>query len=318
VTSKTPTCVIPIDSSQATGHVGTHFVNALLATKKHAITAITRQESTATFPADVKVARADYTSEDSLVAALRGNDFVAITLPGSATTETHEFIVRAAAKAGITWIVPNVYGSDPNNDRLNDDWIHGPTTRANIQHVVKSGANWIVLTGSYWYTWSLLHGEMGFGIDIKNKKAVFFDEGTTKINTSSLPLYGKTLAALLSLPVIKEADGKLALEDWKNKPVYFSSWRLSQRDMLDSVHRVAGTTDKDWSIEYVNSKERVEQGLVQLKGGDRRGFVRAMYTRCFYPNGDGDYESVRGLQNEILGLPREDLDAATKEAIDAA
>lgn len=49
--------------------------------------------------------------------------------------------------------------------------------------------------------------------------------------------------------------------------------------------------------------------------GDRNGFVRLLYTRVFYPNGGGDYETSKGLQNEILGLPEEDLDEATREAI---
>jgi hypothetical protein len=31
----------------------------------------------------------------------------------------------------------------------------------------------------------------------------------------------------------------------------------------------------------------------------------------FFDNGDGDYQSKRGLDNEILGLPVEDLDEAT-------
>ncbi|CAI6331897.1 unnamed protein product [Periconia digitata] len=301
----------------ATGHVGIHFVNELLKTGKHTVTAITRHESTATFPEGVKVARADYSSEDSLVSVLKGHDIVVITLPSTTGPELHEFIVKSAVKAGISWIVPNVYGSDPNNDSLNEDWAFGPTTRANVKHVVDSGANWIVMTGGYWYTWSLLAGELAYGIDIKNKKAVFFDDGTVKLNTSTFSLYGKALAALLSLPVTKEADGKSALEDWKNKPLFFSSFLVSQRDMLDSVHRFMGTTDNDWTIEHVDSKKRVAEGWETLKQGDRRGFVRAMYTRTFYPNGGGDYQSANGLQNDILGLPEEDLDTATKEAVDA-
>ncbi|PVI01019.1 NAD(P)-binding protein [Periconia macrospinosa] len=302
----------------ATGHVGSYFVKELLKTGKHNITAITRNESSATFPEEVKVARADYASEQSLVNALRGNDLAVITLASTTKPETHEFIVNAAAKAGINWIVPNVYGSDPENDRLNNDWAFGPTTINNIQHVVKSGANYIVLTGGYWYSWSLGGGEMCYGIDIKEKKAVFFDDGKAKLNTSTFSLFGKALAALLSLPIKKEADGNPAIEDWKNKAVYFSSFLVSQRDMLDSVHRAMGTTDKDWTIEYQNSEERVKQGWETLRQGDRRGWVRAMYTRTFYPNGDGDYQSVKGVQNELLGLPEENLDAVTKEVVDQA
>jgi len=42
----------------------------------------------------------------------------------------------------------------------------------------------------------------------------------------------------------------------------------------------------------------------------------AMYARCFYPDGSGDFESSHGLDNEALGLASEDLDAATKRTIE--
>lgn len=175
-----------------------------------------------------------------------------------------------------------------------------------------------MLSGGFWYTWSLVHGEPGFGIDIPNKKAVLFDDGTARMNTSTLARYGETLAALLSLPVAKQADGGPALEDWRNKPVYFSSFLVSQRDMLDSVQRVTGTKDADWVVEKVDAKERVEEGLAAMKKGDYKGFVRAMYTRTFYRDEPVNFEAMRGLHNEVLGLEKEDLDTATKQAVDEA
>ena len=51
-------------------------------------------------------------------------------------------------------------------------------------------------------------------------------------------------------------------------------------------------------------------------GGDRTGFVKQMYTRVFFPDDSGDYEKRRGLSNELLGLPKEDIDEATKAAIE--
>lgn len=41
-----------------------------------------------------------------------------------------------------------------------------------------------------------------------------------------------------------------------------------------------------------------------------------MYARVFYPDGSGDYESSKGLDNEGLGLPQEDLDEATKRTVE--
>jgi hypothetical protein len=94
-----------------------------------------------------------------------------------------------------------------------------------------------------------------------------------------------------------------------------SSFLVSQRDMLDSLHRVCGTTDADWTITHQPSLERYKKGIEDMQKGDRSGFARAMYTRVFFPNGGGDYESTHGLDNGVLGLPKEDIDEATKRAV---
>jgi hypothetical protein len=41
-----------------------------------------------------------------------------------------------------------------------------------------------------------------------------------------------------------------------------------------------------------------------------------MYARVFYPDDSGDYETTHGLDNEVLGLPSEDFDAATRKTIE--
>jgi hypothetical protein len=42
------------------------------------------------------------------------------------------------------------------------------------------------------------------------------------------------------------------------------------------------------------------------------------YTRVFYPDGAGNFEDSKGTQNVLLGLPEEDIDEATKIAIQRA
>jgi hypothetical protein len=42
-----------------------------------------------------------------------------------------------------------------------------------------------------------------------------------------------------------------------------------------------------------------------------------LYTRVFYPDGFGDVEH-KGLINDLLDLPTEDLDTATAAAIERA
>ena len=86
--------------------------------------------------------------------------------------------------------------------------------------------------------------------------------------------------------------------------------------MLDSIHRVTGTTDKDWEITYEPTAQRYKNGIAEMQKGAMTGFAKAMYSRNFFPNGGGDFESSRGLANDLIGLPTEDLDEATKRTVE--
>ena len=278
------------------------------------MTAVTRTGSKATFPEGVKVAHVDYEDNgESLVEALRGQQFLIITLAVRAPPDTHAKIVEAAVKAGVSYIMPNAFGLDIYNRKLCDDQPHSAGSIEKCEHIERLGASYIVMICGFWYEWSLALGEQWFGFDIKNRKVTFFDDGNTRINASTWRQCGRALASLLSFP---ESGASPAVSEWKNKGLYLSSFRVSQRDMLDSLHRVVGTTDKDWEITHEETTQRYQDGLAELKRGIFTGFAKAMYTRVFYPNGDGDYESSKGLANGVLGLPKEDLDEATKRAVE--
>lgn len=155
-------------------------------------------------------------------------------------------------------------------------------------------------------------GEAWFGFDIKARKATFFDDGNTKITSSSWDQCGRAVAGLLSLPV---SGASPSVSDWKNNALYIQSYRISQRDILDSLNRVLGSTDKDWTITNEPTPDRYKRGLAELQGGALTGLATAMYSRAFYPNGDGDI-SGKGLANDKLGLHEEDIDEATKRTIE--
>jgi len=283
------------------------------------VTAITRAESTSTSPAGVQVAKVDYSDHSSLVEALTGQEVLIITMGVTAPPDQQSKLIAAAAEAKIPWVLPNDWGFDSKNDKLVTD-IMGANRLAQIhKQIEESGrSSWIGITCSFWYEFSLKNGSECFGFDLKDHKAIFIDNGETKINTSTWPQCGRAVANLLSLKVLPddESDKSTHLSQFKNEEVYISSFLLSQKDMLASIKRVTNTTDKDWTIENQDHKERFESGQKVLKEGNRLGFARMMYTRMFYPNGDGNYEASRGLMNGVLGLPKEDLDEATKRAVE--
>lgn len=86
--------------------------------------------------------------------------------------------------------------------------------------------------------------------------------------------------------------------------------------MLASALRVTGTKEDDWTITKEPAQERFSTGVREVQEGKREGFAKFLYTRIFFPDGCGDFEHNKGTLNSLLGLPKEDINEATKVAIE--
>lgn len=62
--------------------------------------------------------KGDYTSSEFLESALQGQDVLIITLHVLTSPDIQTNFIRAAAKAGVPWILPNEYGQDGDNFEL--------------------------------------------------------------------------------------------------------------------------------------------------------------------------------------------------------
>ena len=292
----------------------------MLKTGKHLLTAIARPGSTNTLPEGIRVARIDYSADDNtaLVEALQGQQALIITMAVSAPSDTVSKLVRAAAEAGVPYVMPNWFGHDAANDSLCSDSMLR-TSRDSICSEIKSlgVSSYIQLVCNFWYEFSLGGGPDRFGFDFKRRSLIWFDDGNVPINVSTWPQCGRAVASLLSLKELPndETDDAPTLSQFRNNAAYISSFRLTQCDMFESVKRVTKTTDVDWIITRDSAEQRWKDGLAAVKQGDFSAFPRMLYSRMFFPNGDGDYESRRGLDNDLLGLPAEDLDEWTAIAI---
>ncbi|KAK3302865.1 uncharacterized protein B0T15DRAFT_437868 [Chaetomium strumarium] len=296
----------------ATGHIGQIFVSELLKTGKHTITALTRAESKGTPPESVKRVQVNYNDQETLVAALRGQDFLIITLAVRAPPDTHRKLVRAAAATGVPYVMPSFYGSDIRNPKLASE-AFGAVIKAQLDEMESLGLSYVSLACGTWYEWSLALGDAWFGFQIKDRKVTFFDDGKTIVNVSTWEMCGRAVAALLSLP---ESGASPSLSDWKNEPVYIRSFQVSQRDILDSLHRVLNTTDEDWVISYEPAGKRAQDGLEEFSKGIITGMAKNMYAKLFIRSKAGELDYAEGLANEVLGLPEESLDGATKRAVE--
>ncbi|CAK7274892.1 hypothetical protein SEPCBS57363_006397 [Sporothrix epigloea] len=313
----------------AAGYIGKHFTRELLKTGKHTITALTRADSQNVIPDGVNKAIIDYDDHSSLVKALTGQDFFIITLSVRAPRDLSGKLFAAAAEAGVKWVMPNAYGPNPQNSKMYDDMGFGPLYRNNVEALHKFDINPVVLSCGFWYEFSLAGGLIRYGFDIANRKFTIFDKGDAKIYTSTLPQCGRGVAALLSLPVLPQdaaSDSVATLSNFiEPRSAYIKSFHVSQQDIFASLKRVTGTTDADWAIttepsydRWANASKALKSGGgVELDGvtplGPMQAFGMTMYSRIFFPGTDGLTD--KDLANDVLGLPEEDLDEWTKEAV---
>ncbi|KAJ5761049.1 hypothetical protein N7520_008205 [Penicillium odoratum] len=239
-----------------------------------------------------------------------------ITLSGHAPEGTELQLIKAAGEAGVKWVLPNDWSPSTTNEAMNQDIpIFQPKAELRKAIVKLGQCSFISLSTGFWYEWSLAIPS-AFGIDLINHTATFFDDGETKITTSTWPQVGRAVAALLSLPIKPEgSDQEACLENIKNQVVYIKSFTVSQKDMLESAIRVTGTQESDWSISKEPATERWANGMKEMKEGSRIGFAKMLYTRVCYQDGAGNIEH-KGTLNALLGLPTEDIDEATKAAIE--
>jgi len=269
-------------------------------------------------PAGVAIQTVDYTSPSSLAAALAGHDALIITLAVTAPRDTQRALIEAAAAAGVPWVLPNEWGGDDGDDDRVADMPVGLMRRAERALLQERGLNWLGVACGFWYEFSLAGGPARYGFDIPAREVALYGDGRHVLETSTWDLVGRATARVLALPVEREEgyEGPV-IADWKNRFVCVRSFTLSQRDMLDSLHRVLGTTDEDWKITHVDPEQIFKESNEALKKGDWTAGVKVIYSRLFFP-GTKTFADENSIANETLGLQKEDLDSSTRVAVDMA
>jgi NAD(P)H-binding len=296
----------------------------LLKNGKHNITVVTRRDSTRIIDSGAaEVVKVDYNDEKSLIESFKGHDCLIITLSGMVPPDLHNKIVDAAVKAGVSWILPNEWGNDGSNPDVNKDVHFGDWGNAlkrkvaDREHITTLGVPWLAVACGFWYEYSLAGGTDQFGFDFKNKEVVFYDDGTRRINTSTWEQTGLATANLLALKILPddEHDKSPCLSQCKGKYIHISSFNINQREMFESVLRVTGDSPNDWKQISIPVKQVYQNGMDELNKGNNSGFAKIFYSRMFFPDNAGNAEMLYGLQNEILNVPKESLDEATRRAI---
>ncbi|KAH8806142.1 putative oxidoreductase CipA-like protein [Xylogone sp. PMI_703] len=295
----------------ASGQLGKPTVTALLGLGGHTITAIQRSDANSTFPAGVIVEKGNLEDENFLTKVLKDQDVLILMPPLSHLVSLQEPAIRAAAKVGVPYILPSEFGPDPFAGKLVEE--NGLLiAKKGVRDLISSlgVSSWVSVAIGPWLEGGLAMGL--WGIDPKARKATLWSGASAKVNTASVPHTAEAVAAVVSLP---EED----LAKYKNKAVYAPSFHLTQKEILEAVQRVTGTTDADWDITSRNVDEVLKESEEKIKQGDGMAAFVKFFAMHFVEGQGGDFnhrvDAAELAKLEKLGLHKESLEQVIKLAL---
>ncbi|CAG7997738.1 unnamed protein product [Penicillium salamii] len=182
----------------ASGTLGSQVLSALLATGIHHVSVIVRPTVARAFDEKVTVHRVDLDDVAPLTRCLEEQEVLIMTLnPENYGKQIP--LIQAAAAAGVQYIVPTEFGSDPTHERLNRNIFLAEMQRPFRSLIEELGvSSWIGVVNGLFLDFNIRNGF--WGLDIRNRKVRLHDDGRVKINTSTVSWVGTSLARFFSMP----------------------------------------------------------------------------------------------------------------------
>ena len=262
----------------ASGNLGPAILNQLVA-ENFTVTVLTRADSKATFPAAVKVVRADYESLDSLTYALIGQDAFVSSL-ASLAIGVQILLIDAAVAAGVKRFIPSEFGSNSRNELARKLPVYAEKVKVQGYLAQKAKENehftYTCVFNSAFFDWGL---KVGF---LLGKE--MYDGGERKFSTTRLETVGKAVVGVLKHPA-----------ETRNRDVYVHEAVVTQRQL-------AGLSGKKWEAENVSTEVTEREAYAEL-GKEQPNFGSAMFgfiKRAIWGEGyGGEFPKV---DNEMLGI----------------
>jgi uncharacterized protein YbjT (DUF2867 family) len=284
----------------ASGSVGRSTITALLE-EGFQVTGVTRESSKATLPEGVTHVKSEY-SEATLREAFQGQDAVISTIgsitPGEALT-LQKPLIDAAIAAGVKVFFPSEYGIDT-SDPSAQEYIPFLADKIQTLNYLKAQQNkisWTAIVSGSMFDWGLDIPGFG-GLNIPAGTATIFNGGDISYEATNLSQVGRAIAKCLKKPDLT-----------KNQYVYVNSFTVTQNRVLAVIEKVAG---KKFTVSESTVEELWADGAETLKAGQPMG-VLAMIAGAIYGKGGlAQFSVTKGLWNEKLSLPQEDLDEIVK------
>ena len=238
----------------ATGNLGPTIVQSLI-NADFDVTVLSQSGKTAGLPSQIETVKVDYTSQDSLIAALQGHDAFISVVP---THESQPALIDAAIAAGIKRFIPSEFGS---NIAGNAKTAALPVFKGKVvtQEYLKSKSSQIsytLINTGLFLDWGM---QVGVSINLKGGPTRVFDGGDDKHSTTLLKDIGQAVVGVLQHP-----------EETRNRAVYVQSAAVSQNELIEIAKKAKPGVEVERQDAEV--KQLLEDSHKQLEqGGDQVG-----------------------------------------------
>lgn len=203
--------------------VGSSILKALEDTKQYTITILTRSVKEHRFPPTVAVVEVDYSSFDSLVLALQGQD-VLISALSKFALASERLLIDAAYTAKVKRLIPSEFGANLLNlkTRALPNYKH----KVEIEEILfemcqndkQSCMSYTLVFNNVLLDWSLFGGLI---LDARNREIRKYDDGDTLFSTTRISTVGRAVAAILQ-----------NYDETANRAVYIQDIAITQNELV--------------------------------------------------------------------------------------
>jgi uncharacterized protein YbjT (DUF2867 family) len=276
----------------ATGNLGPSIVNELV-NQGFEVTVLSSSGNTSSLPSTVKVIKVDYSSQDSLISSLRGQEAFISAIPKHGEQPA---LIDAAIAAGVQRFIPSEFGSNTiGNDKVRALPVFaGKLKTQEYLRAKQDQISHTFLINGLFLDWGLSIGWLANLIG----KSDINDDGDSVHSFTLLADIAKAVAGILKHP-----------EETKNRGVYVQSAALSQNQVLKIAQKVKPEFKAE--TEQVDLAEVEKNAYAELSkedgniGSAMMGFIKVSIFREGYGNlwdekNDNELLGVKGLSSSEL------------------
>ncbi|KAF2993166.1 hypothetical protein E8E13_000396 [Curvularia kusanoi] len=297
----------------ATGDVGSVIFRKLTASGLFNVRILSYSGSTSSFPPGTDVVKVDFSSVESLTAALNGQDAV-ISAAGNEGLPGQKLLIDAAIAAGVKRFLPSEYGGDLANH--NARTIPPLRYKVETEEYLEIRSAESALLGRFTYTYVYTSAFLDWGLDIglimniNDTVPQAWGSGDLPFNGVVLDSVGDAVVGILKNP-----------DQTANRPVYISNGVVTQNKLIQLVSELGLSEKESWKPELAQHHDIEDFATKAFKnleagvGFDSIGMMPFLVRSCYYPSyNNGKY----GQDNTLLGIKKlsdEELKQYLKEAI---